>query len=642
MAFVIPTIYTAVDKVSAVAQRVAAANANIAASAELAAAKASHAWDKFMPETDDALKPRFQFMVSMGKAMAIAGTAIYSTKAIMDYEKELANLKALTGATGVEFEGYKRIIQDVAKQTTVSSVDIAQAFTAIGNAMPELLGSADALGQMTNAAVTLGRAANMDMLPAAEALTGIMNQFGKSADFAATAVDMLAAGSQAGSAELQDLQATMLSFGKAAAVSGIKFEEAINLTELISKTRKGSEAGVQLRNIFIEMNKGAKIDEKALKSMMRLGINTRLISDATVPVKQRLQEMTKALKDPTALAEIFGKENAVAAVALLQNVAAFDAMNERIKETGVAAKMAKEQTQTLYAALNRVKAAWTNIITESGGANAALTLVKWTLGAVANNLGLILNIAVPILGFFAAWRLRIIYLSMKAVVLNNAFISFNYIVSLTNALLGKQIAAMYVTEAGMKAVAHATVLMKLSMWEVFGILAIVSASVYALGSFLNRTYGSADMLNKKIIQTKNGFEEVREPITAATTALKMYNKAHEKFLNQQDARKRLESFGQVLRETGKSATLGDLIAMIPDIYRVGGYNAFLPNFLQAQKLAEPTKGEFGLTETNEYRGTRSTNVNLKSTPVEIVLKDTRGNVLGTGSSSLMPSITNTY
>lgn len=529
MAFVIPTIYTAVDRVSAVAQRVAAANMSIANSAALAADQANHAWDKFMPDTDDALKRRFQFMVSMGKAMAIAGTAIYSTKAIMDYEKELANLKALTGATGTEFEGYKRIIQDVAKQTTVSSVDIAQAFTAIGNAMPELLGSADALGQMTNAAVTLGRAANMEMLPAAEALTGIMNQFGKSADFAATAVDMLAAGSQAGSAELQDLQATMLGFGKAAAISGIKFEEAINLAELISKTRKGSEAGVQLRNIFVEMNKGARIDEKALKSMMRLGINVRMVSDATVPVKLRLQEMAKALKDPTALAEIFGKENAVAAVALLQNVAAFDAMNERIKEQGIASKMAKEQTQTLYAALSKVKAAWTNLILESDGANAGLSLIKSTLRFVADNMGLILNLAVPILSFFALWRLRIIYLSSKAIVLTHVQTALNYTVALATVITGKYTSAMFATEAGMLGLSHAATLMNLGLTSFIMLSAGVVFALAAITHQFLYGYDSSVDYVSQLKKTKDGLYELAKPLTTLEIKMQLFNKAMEDF-----------------------------------------------------------------------------------------------------------------
>jgi TP901 family phage tail tape measure protein len=610
MAFVIPTIYTAIDKVSAVATKISAANMGIARSAELAAGRAQHAWDNFLPKTDDALKRRFEFMVSMGKAMAIAGTAIYSTKAIMDYEKELANLKALTGATGVEFEGYKRIIQDVAKQTTVSSVDIAQAFTAIGNAMPELLGSADALGQMTNAAVTLGRAANMEMLPAAEALTGIMNQFGKSAEFAGQAIDIMAAGSQAGSAELQNLQATMLGFGKAAVVSGIKFEEAINIAELISKTRKGAEAGVQLRNIFVEMNKGFTIDEKARKTMQRLGIDIRMISNAAIPVKQRLQEMTKLFKDSSSFAEVFGKENEIAAITLLENIGLFDQMNARLKEQGVAARMAKEQTQTLYAALNRVKAAWTNIITESGGVNAALTLVKWTLGSVANNLGLILNIAVPILGFFAAWRVYIMALAFAARVSAASLVAWNIVIGISTGLTGGFNAVLLTSNAAFYAYAAATYVANAAIVVFNSSLTTMLATIGAITGGLALIYLYRDKIQNFANDSAIGMA---------------YNKmiGDTQVVNESILRKFKEN-----PESAKQFLIKNPEFNTPEIQRSMDSLAQSAN----TPALEPAVDSFN----------RTTNVNLKSTPVEIVLKDTRGNVLGTGSSSLMPSITNTY
>ena len=610
MAFVIPTIYTAIDKVSAVATKISAANMGIAKSAEIAAAKAQYSWDKFMPDTDDALKRRFEFMVSMGKAMAIAGTAIYSTKAIMDYEKELANLKALTGANIEEFKNYKNIIQQVANETMVGSVEIAQAFTTIGNAMPNLLSSSESLGVMTKATVLLARASNMEMQPAAEALTGVLNQFGKSAEFAATAVDMLAAGSQAGSAEIRDLQETMLQFGKAAAISGVSFQEAINIAELISKTRKGSEAGVQLRNIFVEMNKGARIDEKALKSMMRLGINVRMISDATVPVKMRLQEMAKALKDPTALAEIFGKENEIAAITLLENIKAFDAMNQRLTENGRAAQMASENTQTLYAALNRVKGVWTNIVTGAGGANMALELVKTTLNFLADNMRTILNIGVPILGFFATWRVYIMALAFAARVSAASLVAWNVVIGISTGLTGGFNAVLLTSNAAFYAYAAATYVANAAIVVFNSSLTTMLATISAITGGLALIYLYRDKIQNFANDSAIGMA---------------YNKmiGDTQVVNESILRKFKEN-----PESAKQFLIKNPEFNTPEIQRSMDSLAQSAN----TPIVEPAVDSFN----------RTTNVNLKSTPVEIVLKDTRGNVLGTGSSSLMPSITNTY
>ena len=507
--------------------------------------------------------------------------------------------------------------------------------------MPELLGSADALGQMTNAAVTLGRAANMEMLPAAEALTGIMNQFGKSADFAGQAIDIMAAGSQAGSAELQNLQATMLEFGKAAVVSGIKFEEAINIAELISKTRKGSQAGVELRNIFVEMNKGFTIDEKARKTMQRLGIDIRMISNAAIPVKQRLQEMTKLFKDSSSFAEVFGKENEIAAITLLENIGLFDQMNERLKEQGVAARMAQEQTQTLYAALNRVKAAWTNIITESGGANMALTAVKNTLGFVANNLGSILNVIVPVIGFFAIWRGYILAMTIKAALFNGVIKTTNYLTGLFGIITKKNIMLIGGATETILGMQHATMLLNLQLksfvFSAGGVLAILGALAMAFGD----SYDSTRNYNAEMDDLNKNFKSMVAPLNEATIGLQEYNKALDEY-------REITNFNAAIRYNRN--TVGGLRGFLNIIK-----STILNPITAIQAKAEQVAPSIYMPEMNDYmkpeesaeflRQDRARSSNTKTTQVIHHTLDITQNgrsIASFDTSGGMPSVSRTY
>ena len=60
--------------------------------------------------------------------------------------------------------------------------DTAKAFEIIGSAKPELLASADAMGLVTDAAITLSKATGDELESSAQSLTNTLNQFGLAAD----------------------------------------------------------------------------------------------------------------------------------------------------------------------------------------------------------------------------------------------------------------------------------------------------------------------------------------------------------------------------------------------------------------------------------------------------------------------------
>lgn len=421
MAFVIPSIFTVIDKLSAPMKGMTRNVEQFNLRVDTALSRQERLFRKLTPAISETQK---QFL-SLASSAAIAGAIIaggaFSAKSMMDYETELANLQAVTGASGNNFETFKGKIKDVATETKKSAIDVAKAFTAIANNQPELLKDADALAAVTKSSILLAQASRMELQPAGEALTTILNQFGKGAKDAASTVGILAAGSVAGSSEINDTSEAIQKFGAVAANTGIKINESVALIELASKFQKGSEAGEKLRNILILMSTAKVQDPKALKDMERLHVNMKLVMNSAVPLSDRLKEMSKVAGDNNALFHIFGKENQTMATALLNSVGSFDSMLTSVGTLNVAEAMAAKNNATFAVSIQQLKDKFVTWLVTSDSAASALDTLRKAAIFVADNLDTILKTVGWLVGAFLAWKAALligrIYLFLYNVVL---------------------------------------------------------------------------------------------------------------------------------------------------------------------------------------------------------------------------------
>lgn len=407
-AFVIPSIFTAVNKFSPVVKTMSGDISTFAAKAEIGIARAESSFRALTPALSSAAKQMLSFASAAAIGGGIIAGAAFSVKSLKDYETELANLQAVTGASGKEFDLFKSKIQEVAVTTKKSSVEVAQAFTAIANNQPELLKDANALAQVTQSSILLAQASKMELQPAGEALTQILNKFGKGAKDAAKTVDILAAGSVAGSSEIRDTAAAIQEFGTVAANAGVKINESVALIELASKFDKGSEAGTRLRNILLVMSTIKVQDPKALKDLHRLGVNMNIVSNSSLPLADRLKEISKISKDNAALFHVFGKENQALATGVLSTAGNFTTMLDAVNTQGMAAKMASKNNDTLTVAIDQLKAAWVNMITNSDKATSGLHMAKEAAKFLATHLDTIVSVGTKVILFFVAWKALII------------------------------------------------------------------------------------------------------------------------------------------------------------------------------------------------------------------------------------------
>jgi len=281
---------------------------------------------------------------------------------IKQFDQGLADLSAITGATGKDLEYLKNQAIELGKGTKGGAVAVVEAYKLIASAKPELLENVSALNQVTEAVLTLAQASGMEMPDAAIALTDAMNQFGAPASEAAKYIDVLAAGAKYGSAEIPQLTDAILEFGAVAKVSNVDIKESVGLVELLAeKGIKGAQAGTAIKNIMLEVNSGFTTKE-ARAELDKYGISWEKLKDKTIPFADKLEMLKPLLADTSSVVNTFKKENSAAAISLIANTDRLKELTDKVGEFGVAQEQANTRTDTLTGSIDKLESAWSSFI----------------------------------------------------------------------------------------------------------------------------------------------------------------------------------------------------------------------------------------------------------------------------------------
>lgn len=277
----------------------------------------------------------------------LADTMATGAKQAIAYEKALDNLSALTGLEGAGLDNLDRIARGLQNidlngiEIVKTGPEILNALKLVGGARPELLGDAEALGEVTKAAIVLSQASGDELAPSVEALTTTLGQFKLPASEAEKLINELAAGAKEGSAEIPQITSALREFGTVAEISNVKTSESIALIELLADRQlKGAEAGTQLRNILSKLASADILPKNAQKQFERLGIDINVLKDATLPLEVRLRELGKAQGDLSALTKVFGLENLQAATIITSGLPKYLELNKAIQGTNEAYRQA--------------------------------------------------------------------------------------------------------------------------------------------------------------------------------------------------------------------------------------------------------------------------------------------------------------
>lgn len=255
------------------------------------------------------------------------------TAPAVDFEQSMADLSAITGSVGDELEDLKQTAREVGKASGLGASESARAFAILAGQIDVPIEELKVLQRET---ITLAQAGALPLEDAANAVAGTINQFGLETSEASRVVNVLAAGSRVGGAEVVDLSESFKVAGAAANAAGVSIEETAGALEVLAQNNtKGAEAGTAMRNMLVAMQARLGIDVS--KTGFAGGLRI---------IQQELDKMQSPVERTTFLAKAFGRENMVAAQFLLSNADAVEEMTTAVTGTNSAMEQAEIRNDT--------------------------------------------------------------------------------------------------------------------------------------------------------------------------------------------------------------------------------------------------------------------------------------------------------
>lgn len=247
----------------------------------------------------------------------------------MSFGQSMADLSSITGIVGDDLEALRENARKVGKDSGLGADTAARAYSILASQIDVATIGMSGLNNLQAKSVTLAQASGMSIDAAATSLAGTINQFGLTANEAERVINVLAAGSKYGAAEIVELSQSFKVVGSAASAMGLTVEQSAGALEILSKANlKGSEAGTALRNIILKLN-------------TELGVDLSKTS-----LSSALDALKPKLTDAAYLSKLFGMENIAAAQYLIQNASAVDEMTQKLTGTNVAQEQAAIRTET--------------------------------------------------------------------------------------------------------------------------------------------------------------------------------------------------------------------------------------------------------------------------------------------------------
>lgn len=301
---------------------------------------------------------------SIGKGMTagltapIAAIGIGALMTGAKFEKGMNRVRALSGATGKEFDALTQQAKDLGASTMFSATEASDAMGFLAMAGFK---TNDVLGAMPGV-LNLAAASQMDLATTADITSNILTGFGLEVSELGRVNDVLVKGMTSANVDLQMLGESMKYVGPVASSAGMEFEETAAAIALLGNAGiQGSMAGTSLRGA---MTKLLKPSEDAALTMKRLGINALDSEGNLKSFTEIVGELEDAnIKTGDAMA-IFGQRAGPAMMALVsQGSGALADMTEELKNSGgTAENIASIQMEGMSGAITEMKSAFEGLM----------------------------------------------------------------------------------------------------------------------------------------------------------------------------------------------------------------------------------------------------------------------------------------
>jgi hypothetical protein len=240
----------------------------------------------------------------------------------------------------------------------------------------------------------------------------------------------------------------------------------------------------------------------------------------------------------------------------------------------------------------------------------------------------ILNLAVPIVGFFTIWKGIIVAKMIAVKAATAAQIALNFVEGVGTVINKQYATACFASTAGMNGMAFASFFLETSLLSLsLGFAGVVIGVALLVNEFKNG-YDSNIQYVDSLKKTKDGIYELSKPLSEGQIRIQEYNKAMEEFHKLQN----YEAFYK------RASTFQQIIEPVSSPIMFAKYNAAT---MHGQiPLTAPALSDYDLNSSGQYTpNTGTTNTQVIHHKVDIMQN---GNVIGSfDTSAAMPSIGST-
>lgn len=326
------------------------------------------------------------FTKKLGKSFARVGTSIAGAfvglfavqqffqaikngvKTVAEFEQQMANVKAITGATTDEFTKLTQSAKNLGASTQFTASEVGklqEEYAKLGFSTQQILDASEAT-------LELATATGSDLAQSAKVAAATINGFRLEAKDTQRIVDVMAKSFTSSALDLNKFEVAMSAVAPVAATVGMSLEETTaSLGVLVDAGFDASTSGTALRNILLDTQKA--------------GIS---VSEAFDKIKNSVDPSSTAL-------DLFGKRGAAVAITLANSTDKTASFTRELKNAkGAAEAMAKIVGDTLEGDVKRLNSAWEGLILNLGenGQDAFRNIVQGatdligTLGDLTKNI----------------------------------------------------------------------------------------------------------------------------------------------------------------------------------------------------------------------------------------------------------------
>ena len=435
--------------------------------------------------------------------MAHAFSAFEVVKSVVstfaDFEQKMANLKAISGATGVEFKNLEEKARELGETTVFSASDVSDGMKYLAMAGYKTKDIMASIGDVLN----LAQVGMIDLAKASDIASNILSGFGMKASETKRVVDVMTATITNANTDIPELGEAMKYAAASASGFGVSLEEtAAAIAVLSNNGLKGTLAGTGLAQVLTRIATPAG---KAKDSLKRLGIKVYDAEGKFIGLKNVLIQFHDKLKTLSQQArnqyiqDIFGQEAAKSAVFLINNVkgAYTDLFNKIQHSSGLADKKVKIMQETLEAKWKELQSALSEL---------AITIGKDLAPALKEIVETLTEIVTATKEFYQENKPLIKTIAELTLVLGGLKTVMGVVRTLLGVKAVKDIAIML---RGVKNLTSAVEMLKIALSAINPLFALLSTAIAGVVYELNRYEEEINRLDESTKKLNNSHQEFK-------------------------------------------------------------------------------------------------------------------------------------